>query len=90
MGNLEAAVATKEIKDCIQNAMINTRTHVQNSIVEQRYRSSTRSANLPLKGTGMLVELLGGRCRVMGRNKKYEGFTRRGPVAIVGLAEGMA
>lgn len=70
--------------------MINTRTRVQNSVVEQRYHSSIRSANLSLKGTGMLVEPLGGRCRVTGRDKKYEGFTRGGSMTIVGLAEGMA
>lgn len=70
--------------------MINTHTHVQNSVVERRYHSSTRSANLPWKGAGMLVELLGGRCSMTGRDKMYEGFIRGGSVAIVGLVEGIA
>lgn len=34
--------------------------------------------NLPFKGTGKLVEPLGGRCQVMSRARKHESFAKRG------------
>lgn len=43
-----------------------------------------------LKGSTVLVGQLGGGCRVMGRDRKCEGFTERGLcVATEGLAQGV-